>query len=50
METAVLDAQVFALAETVNGDVKLAPDVGAATTMLEPELPDCTVMFSNTSA
>jgi len=50
METAGLEAHVLELAETVNGELTLAPAVGVATVMSEPELPDPTVMFSKVSS
>ena len=50
METAGFPAQVVVLAETVNGEVSVAPFEGELTLMFDVEDAAATVMFSRTSA
>jgi hypothetical protein len=50
METVGFEAQVLELADSVNGELTLAPALGVATVISAPDVPDCTVMFSKVSA
>jgi len=50
METAGFDAQVLVLAVSVKGELTVAPLLGVATVMSEPEVAASTVMLSKTSS